>query len=131
MADRQAKVAQLINAYRVRGHIEADIDPLGRKSIQDHPELTLEYYGLTETDLDVPVSGHGVYGVPSITTAREIIARLRKAYCSGFGVEFMNINDPVKKSGCKSVWKRSQIGRCCLWRIRKHMMRNLADAREL
>ena len=45
---------------------------------QDHQELALGYYGLTEADLDVPVSGHGVYGVPSITTAREIIARLRK-----------------------------------------------------
>ena len=53
--------AWAINAYRVRT-IEADIDPLGRKSIQDHPELTLGYYGLTEADLDVPVSGHGVYG---------------------------------------------------------------------
>ena len=131
MADRQAKVAQLINAYRVRGHIEADIDPLGRKSIQDHPELTLQYYGLTEADIDVPVSGHGVYGVPSITTAREIIDRLRKAYCSGFGVEFMNINDPVKKK-----WLQERLetlpDRSVLSVVdQRHMLKNLADAENL
>ena len=96
-AHRQARLAQLVNAYRVRGHIESDIDPLERKEIYEHPELSLDYYGLQESDLDVEVSGHGVYGVPDITTPREIISRLRKAYCSGFGVEFMNINDPEKK----------------------------------
>ena len=128
VADRQARVAQLINAYRVRGHIEANIDPLGRKSIQDHPELTLAYYGLTEDDLDAPVSGHGVYGVQSITTARNIIDRLRKAYCSGFGVEFMNINDPTKKK-----WLQERVetlpDRVVLSKAdQKHMLRNLADA---
>ena len=128
VADRQAKVAQLINAYRVRGHTEAGIDPLGRKSIQEHPELTLEYYGLTEADLDVPVSGHGVYGVPAITTAREIISRLRKAYCSGFGVEFMNINDPVKKKWLQERLETLPDRSVLSVADQKHMLRNLADA---
>lgn len=97
VAHRQAKLAQLVNAYRVRGHIEASIDPLDRREILEHPELTLDYYDLHEKDLDVEVSGHGVFGVADITTPRKIIDRLRKAYCSGFGVEFMNINDPEKK----------------------------------
>ncbi len=128
IADRQAKVAQLINAYRVRGHTESMIDPLGRRLIEQHPELTLSYYGLTEADLDVPVSGHGVYGVPHVTTAREIIARLRKAYCSGFGVEFMNINDPKKKK-----WLQERLetlpDHCVLSKAdQQHMLRNLADA---
>ena len=61
IALRQARVAQLINAYRVRGHTEAHIDPLGRKVIESHPELRLDYYGLTEDDLDKEVSGHGVW----------------------------------------------------------------------
>ena len=128
VADRQAKVSQLINAYRVRGHIEADIDPLGRKSIQDHPELTLQYYGLTEADLDVPVSGHGVYGVPAITTAREIIDRLRKAYCSGFGVEFMNINDPVKKKWLQERLETLPDRSVLSAADQRHMLKNLADA---
>ena len=64
VAHRQAKVDQLINAYRVRGHTEADIDPLGRRRVTPHPELTLDYYGLTEQDLDCKVSGQSLFGVP-------------------------------------------------------------------
>jgi 2-oxoglutarate dehydrogenase E1 component len=97
VANRQARAAQLINAYRVRGHIEADIDPLDRKERVTHPELTLDFYGLSDADLDAPISGTGVYGVPEQTTLRHIIARLRRAYCASYGVEFMNINDIEKK----------------------------------
>ena len=75
-AHRQAGVAQLINAYRVRGHTEADIDPLGNRVILPHPELKLEFYGLGEDDLDVEVSGRPLFGVPEMTTLRTIVARL-------------------------------------------------------
>ncbi len=94
---RQARAAQLINAYRVRGHIEADIDPLGRLEKKAHTELTPAWHGLSEADLDAPVSGLGVFGVPEITTLRHVIARLRRAYCGTFGVEFMNIHDLTKR----------------------------------
>ena len=73
----------------------------------------------------MPVSGHGVYGVPAITTA-VTIDRLRKAYCSGFGVEFMNINDPVKKK-----WLQERLetrDRSVLSADQRHMLKNLADA---
>ena len=96
-ARRQTGVAQLINAYRVRGHKQARIDPLGRQTITPHPELDPAFYGLQEADLDVPVSGRPLYGVPEVTTARHIVSRLRRAYCSGFGVEFMNIGDINRK----------------------------------
>ena len=107
-AQRQARAAQLINAYRVRGHTEADIDPLGMVENVAHPELTLEYYGLSEADLDRPVSGHFVYGVPEVTTLRTIITRLRTAYCGTFGVEFMNIPDPEKKRWLQQRFERLQ-----------------------
>lgn len=97
-ADRQAKVDRLINAYRVRGHCEADLDPLGRKVALKHPELSLGFYGLAQADLDVPVSGRNCFGVPEVTTARHIIDRLRRAYCGNFGVEFMNIGEPDQKA---------------------------------
>jgi len=97
-AERQAKIMMMINAYRVRGHTEADIDPLGRHEREPHPELTLEYYGLGEEDLDHPCSGRGVFGVPEITTLRQLVHRLRAAYCGGFGVEFMNIGEPRKRA---------------------------------
>ena len=50
---RQARVVQLINAYRVRGHMDANIDPLERRETVAHPELTLDYYGLTAEDLSL------------------------------------------------------------------------------
>ena len=94
---RQVAVAQLINAYRVRGHSFAQIDPLGLTARTAHPELTIGFYGLTEADLDLPVSGRPLYGVPEETTVRAVLARLQAAYCGGFGVEFMNIPDVDKK----------------------------------
>ena len=60
-AERQAKVLRLINAYRVRGHLVADLDPLGPKP-QHHPELDPEYYGLTICDLDRNGTTDVVYG---------------------------------------------------------------------
>ena len=90
-------MSQLINAFRVRGHTEANIDPLGRRIIQQHPELSPEYYGLTEEDMEQLVSGTGVFGVGEVISLRSLITRMRRAYCGGFGVEFMNINDPEKK----------------------------------
>ena len=128
IAYRQARIAQLINAYRVRGHTEAQIDPLGRKVIEPHPELRLDYYGLTEDDLDSPVSGHGVFGVDEITTPREIIKRMRKAYCGGFGVEFMNINDPKKKKWLEERIETLQDSRILSLKDQKDMLRNLSDA---
>ncbi len=96
-ARRQTGVAQLINAYRVRGHTQASIDPLGRLHQKPHPELDPAFYGLSADDMDVPVSGRPLFGVPEVTTLRHIEKRCRKAYCSGFGVEFMNIGDINKK----------------------------------
>ncbi len=96
-ARRQSGVVQLINAFRVRGHTEAQIDPLGQQQFAPHPELQLEFYGLSEADLDEPVRAAPLYGEGETTTLRRVIARCRRAYCSGFGVEFMNIGDISKK----------------------------------
>jgi len=111
VADRQARIMLMVNAFRVRGHTEADIDPLGRHRNEPHPELTLEYYGLSEADLDRPCSGRGVFGVPQVTTLRHLITRLRRAYCSGFGVEFMNIGEPQRKAWLQERIELRQDGR--------------------
>ena len=96
-AQRQAKVAQLINAYRVRGHFLADIDPLERADRQRHPELTLQYWGLGDGDLDAAVHSEPIYGEPRISSLRRVLARLEKTYCGSFGVEYMNIDDIEQK----------------------------------
>lgn len=128
VAQRQAAVVQLINAFRVRGHVQADIDPLGRKSRQSHPELSLDFYGLSEADLDVPVSGRPLFGVPEVTTLRHILERCHKAYCSGFGVEFMNIHDIHKKRWIQERIETLQDTDVLDREGELHALRLLADA---
>ena len=92
---REAAVLQMINAYRVRGHLLADLDPLEYK-VGRHPELNLQYYGLTIWDLDrVFVSG----GLNGQLTAklRDILDTLRETYCGHIGPEYMHIQETVQK----------------------------------
>ena len=127
-ARRQTAVAQLINAYRVRGHREAHIDPLGFQIPEQHPELTLEFYGLTEADLDATVAGRPLFGVPEFTTLRTVIDRCRKAYCSGFGVEFMNIGDIRKKQWLQQRIETLQDAPILNREQEMHALRMLSDA---
>ncbi|MEN9786667.1 MAG: hypothetical protein RLZZ299_1931 [Pseudomonadota bacterium] len=96
-AERQAKVARLINAYRVHGHWAAHIDPLDGRQIAKHPELDPAFYGLTDADMDVTVSTSPLHGLPPHATVRTILARLQQVYCGSVGVEFMNILDANAK----------------------------------
>jgi 2-oxoglutarate dehydrogenase E1 component len=96
-AERQARVARLINGYRVHGHWAADVDPLDTKEIARHPELDPAFYGLVEADLDAVVPTSPMYGMPEQATIRAILDRLRKVYCGTVGVEFMNVLDPEAK----------------------------------
>ncbi len=89
---RQAATVQMINAYRVRGHFKADIDPLGRRKKVEHPELTPEYYGLSDADLDAEVSTEPLFGMPPRATLRAVIERCQAAYTDSIGAEFMNID---------------------------------------
>jgi 2-oxoglutarate dehydrogenase E1 component len=91
MASLQDRVDQLIRAYRVRGHMVANIDPLGMP--RPHlPELDPEYYRLSEADLDRPFSTDTIRG-PDVLTLRDIINRLRNTYCRSIGVQFMHMDD--------------------------------------
>jgi 2-oxoglutarate decarboxylase len=100
---KQARVIQLINAYRVRGHLVADIDPLGWKEVQYHPELDIETYGLTIWDLDRQFITNGLGGTET-GTLREIVDRVRRYYCGKVGVEYRNIQGPEEKE-----WIRSRV----------------------
>jgi 2-oxoglutarate dehydrogenase E1 component len=100
---KQARVLQLINAYRVRGHLVADIDPLGWKEVQYHPELDIETYGLTIWDLDRQFITGGLGGIET-GTLREIVDRVRRYYCGKVGVEYRNIQGPEEKE-----WIRSRV----------------------
>ncbi len=91
MQARQDRVDQLIRAYRVRGHMVAELDPLGIER-RDHPELRLSHYGLTEKDLDQVFSARTMPGKPA-QTLRDILDHLRSTYCRSIGVQFMHIDD--------------------------------------
>ncbi len=99
---KQAGIMQLINAFRVRGHLIADLDPLGAEPSR-HPELEPETYGLTIWDLDrefltgsLEHIGEGGTTKP-VATLREILETLRKTYCGKIGCEYMNIQVPEQK----------------------------------
>jgi len=103
---RSARVFSLINAYRTLGHYMADIDPLEYRQ-RTHPELAIEYHGLTLWDLDrsFPI---GDLGGPAgrQLTMREILAGLRGSYCRTVGVEYMHIADNEQRSWVQERFER-------------------------
>jgi 2-oxoglutarate dehydrogenase E1 component len=91
------RALMLIRSYRVRGHLEAHLDPLGLQVPRPHPELDPASYGFTEADLDRPIFIDNVLGRET-ATIREILGIVRASYCGSIGVEFMHIQDPDQKS---------------------------------
>jgi multifunctional 2-oxoglutarate metabolism enzyme len=104
-AVKEAGVIELINAYRVRGHLIADIDPLHALPVLYHPELDIETYGLTIWDLDREFITGGLAGTES-ATLREILDILKRAYCGKVGIEYRHIQSKEEK-----LWIREQIRR--------------------
>ncbi len=91
------RALMMIRVYRVRGHLEAKLDPLGLQVPKSHPELDPRTYGFTEADWDRPIFIDRVLGRET-ATLREIMAILRASYCGPVGVEFMHIQDPEQKA---------------------------------
>ncbi len=102
---KEASVMELINAYRVRGHLIADIDPLHAMPVLYHSELDIETYGLTIWDLDREFITGGLGGT-DIATLREILEILQRAYCGKVGIEYRHIQSKEEK-----LWIREQIRR--------------------
>jgi 2-oxoglutarate dehydrogenase E1 component len=95
---KQVMVLQLINAYRIRGHQAANLDPLGLMERVNVPDLELEYHGLTEADLDTLFqTGNLVFGSEQLTL-KQIIEGLKSTYCSSLGAEYMHIVDTSIRS---------------------------------
>ena len=93
---KQANVFRLINAYRVRGHLIADLDPLRMEPPQMFEELNPLSYGLTIWDLDRDFATGGILGTPTMTLG-SILSLLRNAYCRTAGIEYMHIQEPDQK----------------------------------
>jgi len=93
--NKTARVQELINAFRVRGHLMADIDPLEYRQ-RSHPDLEIESHGLTFWDLDREFVTGG-FGGRRTMLLREILGVLRDSYCRTVGVEYMHIQDPTQR----------------------------------
>jgi 2-oxoglutarate decarboxylase len=110
--EKQARVLQLINAYRVRGHLVADLDPLD-STRAPHKDLDPATYGLTIWDLDREFITNGLAGTERLTL-REILEILRETYCATVGAEYMFIADRERKSWLQvrmeSSRNRSEMG---------------------
>ena len=99
---RQDQLDQLIRAYRVRGHLIADLDPLGLHG-EPHPELAPEFYGFGPADMGRVFSSRTIPGT-EFMTLDDILAHLRRVYCRSIGVQYMHIDDLDIK-----MWIQSQL----------------------
>ncbi len=100
--DKSARVQELINAFRVRGHLMADTDPLEYVQ-RTHPDLEIENHGLTFWDLDREFVPGGIGG-QRMMKLRDILGVLRDSYCRKIGVEYMHIQGPEER-----LWLREQL----------------------
>ncbi len=91
------RAIMMIRAYRMRGHLHADLDPLHIEKRGDDAELHPSHYGFTDADWDRPIFLDNVLGM-EFGTLREIVGLLERTYCQTLGVEFMHISDPTEKA---------------------------------
>ena len=97
------RALMLIRAYRIRGHLAADLDPLGLRETPNRPELDPKSYGFTEIDMDRPIFIDNVLGL-QIASLREILAIVKRTYCGTFALQYMHISDPEE-----SAWLKERI----------------------
>ena len=102
-AKNSVRANMLVRAYRIRGHLISNLDPLELQLRQEHPELKPETYGFSEKDLNKNIFLDGVLGLQS-ANLKEIIEILKKTYCKKIGYEFMHMGDPDEKQ-----WIRDRI----------------------
>jgi 2-oxoglutarate dehydrogenase E1 component len=94
------RALMIIRAYRIRGHLAADLDPLGLRDVSNHPELDPKSYGFTETDMDRPIFIDNVLGL-QIASLREILSIIKRTYCGTFALQYMHISNPEEASWLK------------------------------
>jgi 2-oxoglutarate dehydrogenase E1 component len=97
------RALMIIRAYRIRGHLSADLDPLGIEGRTHHPELDPVSYGFTESDMDRPIFLDNVLGL-EIATLRQIIEIVKRTYCGTFALQYMHISN-AEQSG----WLKERI----------------------
>ena len=91
------RAIMMIRAYRIRGHLQSELDPLELSKKEYAPELDPKTYGFTDSDMNKKIFLDEVLGL-KYATLKEILDILKRTYCSNIGFEFMHMNDPEEKS---------------------------------
>jgi 2-oxoglutarate dehydrogenase E1 component len=94
------RALMIIRAYRIRGHLVADLDPLEHREVTAHPELDPKSYGFTDADMDRPIFIDKVLGL-DFATMNEIIDIVKRTYCGTFALQFMHISNPEEAGWLK------------------------------
>ncbi|MGJ8628632.1 MAG: 2-oxoglutarate dehydrogenase E1 component [Sulfitobacter sp.] len=94
------RALMIIRAYRIRGHLAADLDPLGMRETGNHPELDPKSYGFSEADMDRPIFIDNVLGL-EVATMRQIVGIVKRTYCGTFALQYMHISNPEEASWLK------------------------------
>ncbi|MFN3938188.1 MAG: thiamine pyrophosphate-dependent enzyme, partial [Gemmobacter sp.] len=97
------RALMIIRAYRIRGHLVADLDPLGMRDETPHPELDPKSYGFTDADMDRPIFIDNVLGL-EVASLRQILDIVKRTYCGTFALQFMHISDPEQ-----AAWLKERI----------------------
>jgi 2-oxoglutarate dehydrogenase E1 component len=97
------RALMIIRAYRIRGHLAADLDPLGMREEAPHPELDPRSYGFTEADMDRPIFIDNVLGL-QLASMRQILDIVKRTYCGTFALQYMHISDPAQ-----AAWLKERI----------------------
>ena len=126
-ATNSIRALNLIRAYRVRGHLEADLDPLGIERRADHPELDYRTYGFSEADLDREIFINNLLGRER-ATLREIISLLREIYCGRIGVEYMHIQELAERQWIQQKFERRDARPSLTNAAKKEILRVLTVA---
>ncbi len=102
-AKNSVRATMLMRAYRIRGHLISDLDPLRLQERDEHPELKPETYGFVKEDQDKKIFMDGLFGLKD-STLKEIIKLAKNIYCKKIGYEFMHMEDPGEKK-----WIRDRV----------------------
>ena len=100
------RALMIIRAYRIRGHLAADLDPLGMRDETAHPELDPKRYGFEESDMDRPIFIDNVLGL-EIAPMRQIVEIVKRTYCGTFALQYMHISNPEEAG-----WLKERIEGC-------------------
>ncbi|MFP4542759.1 MAG: multifunctional oxoglutarate decarboxylase/oxoglutarate dehydrogenase thiamine pyrophosphate-binding subunit/dihydrolipoyllysine-residue succinyltransferase subunit [Candidatus Kapaibacterium sp.] len=124
--EKGAHAVQMINAYRVRGHLLASVNPLGQESYY-YPELDPAYYGFTIWDLDREFHADDTWERNELPL-RDIIELLRETYCGTLSIEFMHIQNPDRKEWLKKRLEGTRSSFNYSETEKKHIYKKLIDA---